>query len=113
MAHDLKNRVAAAVRVARTKRGLSQVALAEAVGLSMEAVSHIERGASIPSLETFAELVTTLDLDTVKLIGAGRKATRKSRDRARLEAEIAAFVDGLSDRDLERWFAVGKVISSR
>jgi transcriptional regulator with XRE-family HTH domain len=74
MPSDLKPRIAAAIRVARTRRGLSQAALAEAVGLSMEAVSHIERGASIPSLETFAELVATLDLDAAKLIGAGKNA---------------------------------------
>jgi transcriptional regulator with XRE-family HTH domain len=113
MADDIKNRVSAAVRSARTKIGLSQAELAEKVDVSMEAISHIERGASVPSLETFASLVTVLGLDVNKLMSKVVRRQPASIERARLDAEIEAFADTLTDRDVKRWLELGRVMKQK
>jgi transcriptional regulator with XRE-family HTH domain len=113
MADDIKTRVSAAVRAARAKKDISQAELAERVGLSMEAISHIERGTSTPSLETFAALAYVLGLDVARLIGPSGRRRTVSRDRARLEAEVLTFAEGLTDREIERWLEHGRVLKKK
>jgi transcriptional regulator with XRE-family HTH domain len=48
------------VRTCREQRGLSQESLAELAGLSRSFLSEIERGASVPSLETLQKLADAL-----------------------------------------------------
>ena len=113
MADEIKSRVAAAVRAGRTKREMSQAALAEEVGLSMEAISHIERGASLPSLETFAALAKALELDVAKLLLSSTKRTPLGLARARLETEVATFTETLTDREIAKWLEFGRVMKKK
>ena len=50
------------LRKARKDRKLTQAQLAEAIDLSNNYISNIERGTSIPSLETFVMLCNALDV---------------------------------------------------
>jgi Zn-dependent peptidase ImmA (M78 family)/transcriptional regulator with XRE-family HTH domain len=93
---------------ARQLRGLSQVELSEAVGLSQSAVSRIESGErSVDSIE-LAELAAALDLSVLDLLEKTRPlptalAARLSRrespglesaiDRGRLYGEISNLLD--------------------
>ena len=56
------------IREARKKRGLTQVELAEAVGLRQSAVSMIESGRMEPSLATLNSLAAALRTRPAKLL---------------------------------------------
>lgn len=110
---DLRNRVGAAVRAARRKSGLTQEALAERLGIATESLSAIERAVSAPSLETLVALVRELGLEyDVLLIGTEGRPTQ-SRERQRLEAEVAVVARTLSDDRLREWLEIGEVLSKR
>jgi DNA-binding XRE family transcriptional regulator len=81
---DIGKRFAAAVRAARTKRGLSQMALATLIEGSVDGVSAIERGVNLPSLGTAAALIKMLEIDAEELFG---KSERPGIDAQRLEQE--------------------------
>lgn len=56
------------VRVERTKRGWSQITLAENSGLHFTFVSSIERGRRNPTLTTICALAEGLELDPARLV---------------------------------------------
>lgn len=87
------------LRSLRAARRMSQEALAEKAGRSIETVSNIERGTSSPTLETLDQLasalgVKTLDLLEEKSAGPAEKAVMRIIAAARSlepkELEIAA-----------------------
>ena len=51
----------------RKQRNLTQEQLAEAVGVSVEFISHIERGINAPSFKTLENLSRKLDIPVWKL----------------------------------------------
>jgi transcriptional regulator with XRE-family HTH domain len=57
------------IRLARIRRGLSQRQLAALVGLSLNALSAIERNSSNPSTRTLTALATVLQVSTDYLVG--------------------------------------------
>jgi transcriptional regulator with XRE-family HTH domain len=99
MSDALKKKVAAAIRTARNRSGLSQEELSHRAGISLPTLSNIERGVSLPSLENFAALVAELDLDPRALLQWDTRTAEPSRDQARIEAEIMAHIGALNDRD--------------
>ncbi|WP_451975975.1 helix-turn-helix domain-containing protein [Azospirillum endophyticum] len=62
MSLSLKQRVGLRVKEARVARGLTQEALADLVGRTVEAVSNIERGRTFPTIETLEQLGRHLDV---------------------------------------------------
>lgn len=64
---DFKINLANAIREARTKCGLSQEKLAEAVGLSNHAIIKIESGEGNPKFENLYKIVTYLKMPTDKI----------------------------------------------
>ena len=62
MSLSMKQRVGLKVKEARVARGLTQEALAELVGRTVEAVSNIERGRTFPTMETLEQLGRHLDV---------------------------------------------------
>ena len=90
-------RIGAAVRAARRKKGLTQEGLAEKVGLTPESVSRIENGTTA-SLETFVELARVLELDTGRVLAIKMPGRSVSMDRLRLEAETVADLLTMDDR---------------
>lgn len=105
-------RIAAAVRGGRRKKGLTQEKLAEAVGLTPESVSRIENGTTA-SLETFVELVRVLDLDAHKVLGLKEAARAVSGDRLRRETETIALIEALPDSRLADIAAIAELFAKR
>ena len=56
------------IRAIRMERGVSQAQLAEAVGVGVTHISHVETGSSIPSLPTFLDIVNALDCSADELL---------------------------------------------
>lgn len=55
------------LRRLRKRRDLTQEQLAEAIGVSVEFLSNIERGINAPSFETLEKLATTLEVSVAEL----------------------------------------------
>lgn len=64
---DFKKNLAAAIREARTDRGLTQEKLAEALGLSNRTILDIESGYGNPKFENLYQIVTYLKMSADKI----------------------------------------------
>ena len=97
------------IREARKKKGLTQEQLSEHLEVSVEFVSKIERGLSMPSMQVFIKLVETLNVSadyllrdfvsTGTLLGdnsIGRKIENlPPKQRIALEALIETYIQYL------------------
>lgn len=94
MTQDLKLIVGARLRAARRARNVTQAQLAEAVSRTVEAVSNIERGRSLPPLDVLDRAAELLGVSLADLVeapaGEGNLA-----ERAELEAQARAMLAGL------------------
>jgi transcriptional regulator with XRE-family HTH domain len=61
--------VGARVKALRKRRGLSQDALAKRAGLHRVTLANVERGATVPTLDTLARLATALRVSVAQLLG--------------------------------------------
>jgi transcriptional regulator with XRE-family HTH domain len=66
---DLLTRFAANVRKLRSKKKLSQKALADKIGISVSYVSMLERGQRSPPLETIEKMAKALGVTPAVLLG--------------------------------------------
>jgi transcriptional regulator with XRE-family HTH domain len=57
------------LRAVRTKRGMTQQALAEVAGMSLTYISNMEHGLKVPSLTTILRLAVALDCKVMDLVG--------------------------------------------
>jgi len=64
----------AIVRRLRTKRGLTQEALAELADLNVSYIGFLERGENVPTLTIVLNLARALDVDAAELV---REVSRK------------------------------------
>jgi transcriptional regulator with XRE-family HTH domain len=64
---SLKTRFGRRLRQLRRQQDLTQEQLAEAVGVSVEAVSNFERGVHAPSFETLEKLADILQVPVYEL----------------------------------------------
>ena len=55
------------IRMSRKEKKMTQSEVAEAIGVSAQHYSRIERGEYTPGLQTFLKLIEILDLDISKL----------------------------------------------
>ena len=69
LAMDLLNRFAGNVRRLRSKKKLSQKALADRIGISVSYVSMLERGQRSPPLETIEKMAKALGVPPASLLG--------------------------------------------
>jgi transcriptional regulator with XRE-family HTH domain len=92
--HDLKSIIGARVRAARNSAGLTQARLAEAIDRTVEAVSNIERGRSLPPLDLLQRIgvETGCALASLVDIPADDSATP---ERAALEMRLLSAGRGL------------------
>lgn len=89
-----------AVRESRRSLKLTQAQLAEAISKSPDAVSQIERGVNLPSIETIAALSKELFVPADALIFP-QDAGDQSSGRDTKVRQALALLKNLSDRDLE------------
>jgi len=66
---SLLDRFAGSVRRLRSKKGLSQKALADTIGISVSYVSMLERGQLSPPLETVEKIARALKVTPAALLG--------------------------------------------
>ncbi|MCR5754157.1 MAG: helix-turn-helix domain-containing protein [Acetatifactor sp.] len=69
------NKVAENIRVARTKKNMTQMNLADEMGVSYQAVSNWERGNSMPDISKLPELCKILDIRFEELVGEKTEET--------------------------------------
>ncbi len=60
------------IKLERTKRKLSQEKLAELADLSKTHVGDIERGTTIPTIETLNKIASALNMELVELIDVSK-----------------------------------------
>ena len=66
------------LRAVRTKRGVTQEALAQLAGMSEAYISNMENGMKVPSLTTIIRLAVALDCKVMDLVGAFDKTDLRS-----------------------------------
>lgn len=64
------------IRTARLEKGFTQEELANAVNVGITHISHIETGATIPSMKTFVSIVNALDCSADELLCRDVKTAR-------------------------------------
>ena len=73
--------VGSRIRAVRQSRKMRQEQLAEAAGVGVTHISHIETGNSIPSLQTLVEIINALECSADELLFLEVKCAREVRDR--------------------------------
>lgn len=71
MSKELKLKLGGRIARYRREAGLSQEKLAEKVGIRPETVSRLERGHSLPSIETVAQIARALSVELHELVNFG------------------------------------------
>ena len=79
---ECKATLAETLPAARRMRGLTQVELASSAGLPQSAISMIERGETVPGMDTVENLLVALDLTYEQLVGREALPAQKRRKRS-------------------------------
>ena len=79
------------IRLSRRTRGLTQQALADAVGVSFQQIQKYERGANRVSASMLARIAQTLDLPVAELFGASDATHGLTEELSRLLDEAGAI----------------------
>ena len=67
--------IAKRIKQARIDKNMTQLQLADAMGVSYQAVSNWERGNSMPDISKLTDLCSTLGLTVDELLGVKEKTT--------------------------------------
>jgi len=99
---DRKRRFGLRLGTIRRERGISQEQLAERIERTPEAVSNMERGESLPHLDTFIRLAAALGVPLAALIaGLEEDAAPADPHRLQLETRLLDTARRLDLHDLE------------
>jgi transcriptional regulator with XRE-family HTH domain len=98
---DLKRRIAIKLRTSRKARQLTQEALADLVGRSVDAISNIERAKGLPGLDTLEAIAAKLDIPIAEFFDTSRGRSKLTARRFEALARLTELGRGLSDRSLE------------
>ena len=98
MGMDLKQEIGSRVKAARKMRGMTQAALAEAIDMSFETVSNLERGKTAPNFNTLSDIATALEVELKFFFDYERNNTSKLR--SRLISELSATTLEVDDDKL-------------
>ena len=95
----MENRVAEQIRFYRKQKGLTQEQLAEAMGVSVAAVSKWEQGQSLPEIPMLMELADFFDLSVDALLGYRLRANdrRSVSERLHLLCRTNNYDEGLAE----------------
>jgi len=99
MEMDLKHSLGARIRAFRKLRNLTQEQVAGEVERTPEAISNIERGRSLPSLETLDRLACVMDIPLAEFFGQERIGL--TRQRIEQETRLRILSQSLGDEDLK------------
>ena len=102
----LKEIVRQRIRRLRTQRQLTQEGLCDRAGISVDAVSRIEGGSRIPSLETMEKISNALGIRVVDLVDTGEIP------RARYSKPIQRIINTLEKEPLSVQQAAEKIVKA-
>ena len=95
----------------RTKKGLSQEALAEKVHVTRQAVSRWETGETVPNTETLKLLSKLFDVSINTLLGAPRQLICQCCGMPLEDASISRELDGTFNEEYCKWcYTDGKFV---
>jgi len=97
---DTKNAVGAKIKALRKEQNLTQPNLAEKIDRSVDALSNLERGISLPNFETLERLSSALDVPVRDFFPASAEE-EKDPKRAALFARLNSIARTLSNFQLE------------
>ena len=106
---NTKNLVGLRVRAIRQRLGITQNELAAATQRSVETISAIERGKSLPNVQTLDRMASALGVPLRHFFDFGSGATNPKR--AAALAEIDALLGTFSDKKLAAAAALLKTLS--
>ncbi len=95
----MKNRVGSRIQAIRKRRSLTQSQLAEMIGRSVDGVSNLERGVSLPNFETLERLSEHLGVPVRDFFDFG--ASDDDPKRAGNITRLIDFARQLDDAHLE------------
>lgn len=98
---DRKKLIGLRLQAIRVASKMTQAKFGELIDRTSEAVSNLERGNSLPSVETLMRMSEALNRPLGEMFAALDDTGATDPRRARLEAEIAEKARGLSLRDLK------------
>lgn len=105
---EIRERVGLRVRAARKSQGLSQNDLAAKLERSVDTISAIERGISLPNLETLEGLARVLDVPLKDFFDfEGQGATPKQE---KALTELLTLARQMSDRQLALCLELARVV---
>ena len=83
-------KVAKRIREARIGKNMTQMNLADAMGVSYQAVSNWERGNSMPDISKLEDLCAVLGISVTELLGMDQKETTAVEKYLKEEAPMTA-----------------------
>lgn len=92
------------IKIKRIEAGMTQAALAEALGVTTQQISNWERGQSLITLNRLIDVSLAFGIDLNLLLGIEFSAVPKKI----LRGDVEAIVDALSPDDLKIWVNMGK-----
>jgi transcriptional regulator with XRE-family HTH domain len=108
---DLKRRLGIRIRTLRAQKRLSQEEIAALIDRSVDAVSKIERGVSLPGLDTLIRLAEPLGVTVPELLEPLWRPGTGDPARAELEAALIQLARSLDDRSLRIAIAQIRVLA--
>lgn len=101
MDSHLNSYLAGKLRSFRKQAGFTQAELADKIGRIDETISNIERGKSLPSIETLVAIAATLELPLRDFFPSTNFDDSVSMNRLNKEAEMMALIRTLNDKELD------------
>lgn len=100
MSKTLKSYIGGQVKTLRKQTGLTQAELGERIGRTSEAISNVETGKSLPSLDTLIAIANAMGAPLVNFFPRGAIDDTVSQNRLNVEVEAMTVLRGLSDSQL-------------
>ena len=100
MDERFKSYLGGQLRSLRKQAGLTQEELAAQVERTGEAISNIELGKSVPTIETLLAISSSLEIPIRDFFPPSAFDDGVSQNRMKLEAEVVSALRGLSDKQL-------------
>ncbi len=98
---SFEERVGEAIGAARKRKGLTQQKLADQAGMNLRSLTRIEKGETLPALDSFAKLAAVLELDPAAVLNIQPPQRKVSRARLDRESDAQELIEGLTEARLE------------
>lgn len=113
MASNIRAAIGQQVRIVRRQRGMTQEELAGKLDRSVEAVSNIERGVSLPSLDTLFRLGEALEVPATELLEGLEGHSEINEERYRLDIELREIARSLPEKELATAVEVLRALAAK